>query len=194
MVNSTEYTRLTICLALPRSGTAWMCKLLEPVAVTLHDGVGRFLGDVDELGVWVDMTRGTQDRPIFISDTSGGIYFKKLRKRFPGCKFVVVLRNPVEVSWALGKAGFTIDGQPAIDLGRLKGMHRSLLWANDAASWVDVWKPRWDTTFAAALHALVTGTVPQRRVLEAACRQHVEIPREEQMRRLELALRGSNGR
>lgn len=107
-----RYDNVTFMMTLPRSRSAWLCRYLEPAAITFHDLLAT-CDSIDELGRIIDSTirvDNAQDYPLFVADTSAVLFHAQIMDRFPGARYLFVYRdlNKVyESLWANGMRGLT---------------------------------------------------------------------------------------
>lgn len=117
-----RYGRLTIALALPRSGTYWTTRFLRPgLADAWHDPLGPLRGDVDALRARVDAQLAADPGRLYLADTGGVLWAVQLRRAFPHARWAFILRDQDEVARSL-----TAAGAPLAD-HTLRTMRRALL-------------------------------------------------------------------
>lgn len=124
-----RYGRLTIALALPRSGTYWTTRFLRPgLADAWHDPLGLVRGNVDALRERVDRQLALDPGRLYLADTSGGMFAVQLRRAFPHARWAFILRDPAQVQRSLVAAGAPLEAHT------LRILHHGLL---DAMAAVD---------------------------------------------------------
>jgi hypothetical protein len=174
----TTYTRLSIALALPRSGTYWSTRLVRPgVFDAWHDPLGPLRGDVDALRAQVDQALASNEGRLYLADTGGVLWHHQLRKAFPRARLAFILRDPGQVEASLRAAGAPLPAH------QVKVMHRALL---DAIGSCDNpvlirYRRPFDLDGARRLWRMATGTLPGATWLESMRAQSLARPLAEQL-------------
>jgi hypothetical protein len=98
-------------VALPRSGTAWLANFLTfGDAFCFHEG----LFCCDSLDRHDEVLRGVDQSVVGNADTGAIYVLPALYKRYPGAKYVFVIRDPEEVAISLHNIGLTPTSVPAM--------------------------------------------------------------------------------
>jgi hypothetical protein len=101
-----DYSNVTFLLCLPRSRSAWLAAFVSPVATALHDPLSQ-CASIDELGDTIDVLLSTSKKPVFVADTAAVLFYAQIMNRCPGCKFMLIWRDPAAVKESLRQHGMS---------------------------------------------------------------------------------------
>lgn len=111
-----RYEHVTFMLCLPRSRSKWLTEYLNPISLTMHDPL-KACASIEELRERVDARmKYLPSLPIFVADTAAIFFIDQVCEQFPGCRFLFVGRNPLDVHASVMKAGGNAEGlREAVD-------------------------------------------------------------------------------
>lgn len=108
-----RYDNVTFCISLARCRTAWLCRFLKPVAITMHDPL-KNCASIEELGFKIDAYLATADSPLFVADTATALFYDQIKARFPNARYLFVQRLMTDVKKSMRAASMPADG-PLMD-------------------------------------------------------------------------------